>query len=394
MPGAMIKTFSTTWNVIVNDLMASDHFGAALDRKGIVKELTEQINPDDKPEKKITDAYHLIKKQVKWNNRHGVYVDKTLRAAFNEKEGNTAEINLLLVNLLRSAGIQAHPVLISTRAHGKINRFYPRFDAFNSVIAMASVNGKNILLDATMEYLKPGELPFKDLNGSGLIAMKDNSSWINLLSSEQIYHSSMVMASIKDEKLTAQIARSYKSLSATSKRGKIAREGKEKYIENYKEKNSDWKISGYTLQNVEDATKTLGEKIIVESFSNIDASDDMIYLPAILSDEETDNPFSSETRQYPVDFATPIYEKNIVNIAVPEGYQVEELPKPTKVVLPNNDASFIYNAQKVGANIQVMSQINIKKTLFVPQEYHLLKELYRNIIEKYGEQIVLKRIEE
>jgi hypothetical protein len=32
--------------------------------------------------------------------------------------------------------------------------------------------------------------------------------------------------------------------------------------------------------------------------------------------------------------------------------------------------------------------------MFLPQEYQLLKELFRNIIEKQGEQIVLKRIEE
>jgi len=393
-PNSHVKTYTTTWNAIVNDLLTSEYFGAPLNRKGIVKELTEQINPNDTVEKKLIDAYYLIKKHVKWNGKNTRYIDNTLRAAFNKNEGNTAEINLLLVNLLRSVGVESYPVLISTRGFGKINRFYARKSAFNSVIALARIDGKSILMDATIAYLKPGELPFKDLNGQGLVAVKNNAYWIPLLGNEQVYNSSMVMATIKDEKLTAQIARSYKSLSATIKRGRIAKEGKEKYIENYKEKNSDWEIGEHSFKNEEDATKTLGEKIMVENFDNIDVSDDMIYLPAILTDEETENPFSSETREYPVDFATPIYEKNVINIVIPEGYQVEELPKPTKVVLPNSDASFIYNAQKAGANIQVMSRIVIKKTLFLPQEYHLLKELYRNIIEKYGEQIVLKKIEE
>ena len=52
LPGRMIRTHSTTWNAIVNDLMSSDGFGVALNRKGIVKELTEQINPTDPPAKK------------------------------------------------------------------------------------------------------------------------------------------------------------------------------------------------------------------------------------------------------------------------------------------------------------------------------------------------------
>jgi hypothetical protein len=360
-PWAMIKTYSTTWDAIVNDLMSTDYFGTALNREGIVKELTEQIPSDAPPAKKAAMAYGLIKKHVKWNGKNGVYANTTLRAAFNKNEGNTAEVNLLLVNLLRSVDIEAHPVLVSTRSHGKINTFYPRLAAFNSVIALARINGKNVLMDATIAYLKPGELPHKDLNGKGLVAVKDNSYWVNLLGNEQLYNSSMIMASIKDEKLTAQIGRSYKSLTATSKRGKIATDGKEKYIENYKEKNSDWEISEYEIKNEDDISKILSEKIVVDNFNNIDVSDDIIYLPAVLTDEETENPFKSETREYPVDFAIPIYDKTIINITIPEGYKLEELPKPTKVVLPNDDASYIYTAQQVGNNIQILTQTNIKK---------------------------------
>ncbi len=393
-PWSMIKTYSTTWNAIVGDLMSDDNFGTALNRKSIVKELSEQINPTDPPAKKTAMAYGLIKKHVKWNGKNGVYANTTLRAAFNKNEGNTAEINLLLVNLLRSVDIEAHPVLISTRAHGKINQFYPRFAAFNSVIVLARIDGKNVLMDATIAYLKPGELPYKDINGKGLVAVKDNSYWVNLLGNEQAYHTSMVMASIKEDQLTAQIQVGYKSLSATSKRGSIAEEGKEKYIENFKEKNSDWEIIEYEIKNENDITKTLTEKIIANNFDNIDVEDDIIYLPAVLAGGEDENPFKSDTREYPVDFATPMFEKNVIVITVPEGYQVDELPKPTKVVLPNNDASFVYNAVKNGPNIQVVTQTSIKKTLFLPQEYQLLKELFRNIIEKQGEQIVLKRIEE
>jgi hypothetical protein len=393
-PGSMVKSYSKTWDKIVAELMTSEHFGTALNRKGIVKELTEQINPADPPEKKIAMAYDLIKKQIKWNGKNSIYANTSLRATFNKNEGNTAEINLLLVNLLRSVGIEAHPVLISTRSHGKIKQFYPRLTSFNSVIALAKINDKSILMDATSAYLKPGELPRKDINGKGLVAIKDKTYWVRLLSSEKSYKTRMVLVSVRNKQLTAQIQRGYKSLSATSKRVSIAKEGKEKYIENFKEKNSDWEIIEYEIKNENDITKTLTEKIIANNFDNIDVEDDIIYLPAVLAEGEDENPFKSDTREYPVDFATPMFEKNIIVITIPEGYQVDELPKPTKVVLPNNDASFVYNAVKKGPNIQVVTQTSIKKTLFLPQEYQLLKELFRNIIEKQGEQIVLKRIEE
>ena len=87
-------------------------------------------------------AYGLIKKHVKWNGKHRVYASSTLRAAFNKNEGNTAEVNLLLVNLLRSVGIQAQPSFNQYTGSWKINQFYPRFAAFNSVIVLARLKLK------------------------------------------------------------------------------------------------------------------------------------------------------------------------------------------------------------------------------------------------------------
>jgi len=393
-PGSAVKTYTLNWKEVIMNLLIDDNFGSALSRKGIVKELTEQINPADSREKKLVQAYYLIKKHMKWNGRYSIYAESTLRHAFKNNKGNTAEINLLLVNLLKSVGVDAYPVLISTRAHGKINASYPRTRAFNSVVVIASIGGGKTLLDASVGYLTPGELSINSLNGKGLIAKKGEASWVDLLGKERVYNSGTAMAKLKDEKLTAQVVRSYKSASGTVKRDKIARTGKDKFIENYKEKNSDWRITEYKIENEKDASKPLKENIKIESFDDIDASEDIIYLPAVLTDKVEENPFSSETREYPVDFGMPIFQKYMVMITIPEGYKVEELPQVAKVLLPNKAGSFIYQAKQVGTNIQVLSQLKIDKVVFSPQEYHLLKELYRLIIEKYGEQIVLKKIDE
>ncbi len=393
-PGSGIKTYTLNWEQVITDLLIDDNFGSALNREGIVKELTEQINLADPEEKKLVQAYYLLKKHMKWNGRYSIYARSTLRNAFNRNEGNTGEINLLLVNLLRSVGVNAAPVLISTRSHGQINTAYPRDRAFNSVVVMANIGGKSTLLDATIGYLTPGELSYSSLNGKGLIATKGKAVWIDLLRNERKYESVTTMAKIENEKMSAQIIKSYKSASATIKRNEIAEAGKEKFIENYKEKNTDWTIAEYKIENEDDPTETLKENITVESIDNIDVTEDIIYLPALLTAEVEENPFKSETRDYPIDFAMPIFKKHMVMITIPAGYEVSELPEVAKVTLPNNAGLFLYQAQKVGNNIQVLSQLKIDKVVFAPQEYNLLKELYRLIIDKYSEQIVLKRIEE
>jgi len=61
--------------------------------------------------------------------------------------------------------------------------------------------------------------------------------------------------------------------------------------------------------------------------------------------------------------------------------------------LAGGNAKFRFSVNKRDdQNIQLVSSIKINKTKFQPQEYVTLRELYDLIAEKYGEQIVLKKI--
>jgi hypothetical protein len=391
-PNRMIEDYSTTWEKIGENLMKDENFGLALNRHGIVKELTDQINQSDSLIVKINKAVSLIKRQMKWDESYGVHTSKTLREAFNKNQGNMSEINLLLVNLLRSVGIDACPVLFSTRNHGLIRPYYPMIGAFNGVLASVKMNGKDILIDATSAFYKPGEIPPSFINGKGLKISDGKVEWIPLLNTEQFATISMTNLKIENNQVKAEIIQNNVSSSGARLRNKIAKQGKQQFIDDFKKNTSDWDIKEYTIENDEDISKPLVEKITVENFNQVDASGDMIYIPSVVSSEKETNPFASDTRLYPVDFGVPISERNILNIAIPDGYNVEELPKEIKLVLPDNAASFVYLARKNGTIIQISSTLKITRTSYQPSEYVLLKEFYKNVIAKYGEQIVLKKI--
>jgi hypothetical protein len=59
------------------------------------------------------------------------------------------EINLMLVNLLKEAGLNAHPVLVSTHENGVVNPVdagtfdYPGFHQFNKVPAYVKIDGRH-----------------------------------------------------------------------------------------------------------------------------------------------------------------------------------------------------------------------------------------------------------
>jgi hypothetical protein len=77
---------------------------------------------------------------------------------------------------------------------------------------------------------------------------------------------------------------------------------------------------------------------------------------------------------------------------VPEGYQVDELPKSTIVKYnEEGDGQFEYRISESNGMISLRSRIFIKRTYFQPDEYNILREFFNMIVKKQNEQIVLKK---
>lgn len=51
---------------------------------------------------------------------HSIYISNSLRQAWDKKTGNAADINMMLVLLLRELELDSDPVILSTRNFGKV----------------------------------------------------------------------------------------------------------------------------------------------------------------------------------------------------------------------------------------------------------------------------------
>lgn len=78
-------------------------------------------------------------------------------------------------------------------------------------------------------------------------------------------------------------------------------------------------------------------------------------------------------------------------ISLPEGYSVDELPQPKVISLPNGAAKYTYNVSQLGNMLNVVSFLQINKSLFLQDEYPNLREFYNQLVAKQAEQIVLKK---
>lgn len=124
----------------------------------------------------------------------------------------------------------------------------------------------------------------------------------------------------------------------------------------------------------------------------MDNSAEMVYFAPTIAPFFNENPFKLEKREYPVEFNYPYTIQTVYTYTLPDNYEVAEIPEPIAVKLPDNGGNFVYQAQKLGNKLNISSIINIKKSLFLPEEYESIKIFFQHIIDKQNELVVLKSI--
>jgi len=105
----------------------------------------------------------------------------------------------------------------------------------------------------------------------------------------------------------------------------------------------------------------------------------------------SENPFKQDSREYPIDFSFPFKDKYMINISLPEGYQVETLPKSIAIAMPNKYGSFNYSISNENSQIQLIVALDIATSIISAEDYYTLKEFFKVVIDKENEKIVLKK---
>ncbi len=174
------KVYSKSWTDVAKQLNNDDNFGKELKKHKYFVDFSSKILNDVSTKKdSILAVFNFVKNKVKSDGTTGIYTKKGVRKAFFSGNGNVAEINFILISILRKMGFDANPVILSTR--NLPEPIFPTILGVNYVVCAIPYNGKYILLDASEKYAGFGVLPFKAVNGIGRLIKKDNTSlFVNL----------------------------------------------------------------------------------------------------------------------------------------------------------------------------------------------------------------------
>ncbi|MEK8179459.1 DUF3857 domain-containing protein [Flavobacterium buctense] len=391
-PNEPIKNLTTDWETVVKSIYENDYFGPELNKTGYFeKDLEAVLNGITNPDERLAAVFNFVKSRMNWNEMYSYSCNDGVKKAYQEKKGNAAEINLMLTSMLRHAGIDANPILISTRSNGI--SLFPSRTAFDYVISGVELNNQVVLLDATNKFSLPNILPIRDLNWFGRIIRKNGSSAeINLMPKFNSKDVVNIMASISsDGNIIGKIRDQYLDYNAFVYRVNYHDVTKESYIEKLEKRHQGLEIDEFEVLNTNDLSKPVVENYSFTSTNSVEIIGDKMYVSPFMFFTTTENPFKQETREYPIDFVYPNQDKYNINLTIPEGYVVETMPQPKAVSMPQETGSFKYNLSNNGNQIQIIFTLDINQAIIGSEYYDALKNFYKEIINKQTEKIVLKK---
>jgi hypothetical protein len=382
------------WKDVEQELKQDTRFGVQLKKgKDIGTEVKKLIENETDELTKARKVYDFIKGWYLWNDTYGVYSELGIKKAFDQKTGNVGDINLSLVAAMRFAGLNAEPVILSTRTNGLVVELHPVLSDFNYVVAKVNIGDRAYLADATEKHYPLGMLPERCLNGKGRVIGERTSSWLELKASESRKTTSVFALKLeKDGVIRGTLQTTFMGYDAVERRKEIlSYQSQDAYIKDLKSLLDEIDITGYELKNVEDIEAPLSRILHLEirAFDDLQVSN-FLFNPFFL-DKWRDNPFKSRERLYPVDFGVPLSRVSVLTMAYPEEFELVNVPEKIGVTLPNSGGRFLFEAKNVDNTLSLNNSLSINQAVFSSTEYHYLKELFNRILQVQNGELIFKR---
>ena len=389
-----LQKYATSWEELARELNSSEYFG---------KEVYRNVPGADaliKEAKAIADlysrmlfVYNYIRKNFAHDGYGSRYASETMKRIWDKKTGNDGCLNILLVNLLKEAGLDTEPVLVSERRHGKVDLSYPFEDQFNKTISMTLINGRPYFLDA-IDYKTPiGLISYQLLNTTGFVVSKKKPMLIKLADSEHAIKNFIGIQSTIDKTglLHGQVSISSYDYAKINKQLTLATKGMETYKNRYLLKdNTALKIDSLKFKNENSDSLPLEQSFDFSLAPSVNG--DYLIYDLNLFTEFYKNEFVSKVRFTDINFVTNNILAYTQVITTPSDFKPETLPKSMTLQMPDKSIVFTRTVNRDAASNQIVIRYRLDFTrfVFVATEYPTIQDFYKKMIDLMNEPLVLK----
>ncbi|WP_080778681.1 DUF3857 domain-containing protein [Chryseobacterium phocaeense] len=378
-----------SWNEVAEQLDKNDDFGGFL-KNNVPDLLPEKIKTGYNAEEKADRIFNFVKDNYKWNREYAVLASQNLKQLTKTKAGNSAEINLLLIMLLRNAGIEANPLLISTVNNGILNIASPGLRSVNFLLASVKINNQIYLYDATSFNSKANLLPDRDWNDFGILIEKNKGTYLSYANTNISKKEQVIKASLDIENSTV------KGTFLQKDYGMFAIESYDEFEVNKDKFNQSFAYT-YNIDTKEVNSKLLDDgnfesQMNFSGNSLIDVvGNKLIINPVLFLNKKSESFDQTEARKWQIDFISAFEKEKKIELVVPEGYKVVSLPKNKKMTTDDKEISYEYKVENNDNKIMISSKLNVGSQNYPKEYYPFFKEIWKGISDFENQVITLEK---
>lgn len=341
-------------------------------------------------EDKISYVYEAVKKRMPDKAEQSINAT-SLKEVWESREANSAEVNLILLNLLEKAGVNAYAMLISTRENGRVSKDFPSLGQLNGIDILAIDSSNYYVLDANLKFQSFKTPPLNILNREALLLSSDSIQWITINDDRPLLKQNIsVFAELNKNGIIEGTANyqhfDYVRAFVLDTTDTEEKEGDKKFL--------DKKIPGLiilssTQENKENDNEPLVET--VEFTYELQQSDNFFFITPQFLFSKRENPFIKEKRNTDIDFGCN--QELIFNISliIPDSFEVDHIPKNTVVRAPDSSFYFKRMVSVSGNSISFLQVFEVKRPVFEKEQYPGIQEFFKRMYALMAEEIVLRK---
>ncbi|MEL7361549.1 MAG: DUF3857 domain-containing protein [Bacteroidota bacterium] len=393
VPGYGVEKVLDTWETLADDLDGLPSFGGALRSSRALRSQVEEVTAGlSDPAEKMAALYDYVRTSIRHDGRRGYLTSASLKETLEERSGSAADLNLLLLQMLREADIGAVPVLLSTRDHGLVQVAYPLITQFNYVAVLASVGNASYWLDATDPMRPMGLLPAEALAGKGWVPDKDAPMWIPI----DVLGPGKRAISFEgdlgeDGTLTAAIRLRAEGYDAIWMRRRVDEASPEAFMRDYLSDMPGVVLDSARVESLTDLGAPLDLYAYVHVPDYAQTAGDLYFFNPVPLDRYLENPFTSPERLFPVDFNYPRTHRLTGIVRLPEGFVVDEMPDPVRLTFARDAGTYQCQLGEQAGQLVVRRSVNLRAVSVEPRVYPELRAYYDRMVSADDQMVVLKR---
>lgn len=383
---------NVVWKSIGDYVLNSERLGGQ-----IQKEIpgTQQIIDSAKRIVSMTDRiqfiYDTVRKSVPQKTEQTSRPEDILET-WKNKAGNTADINVILLNLLAKSDVICYPILVSTRENGLISKDFPSMSQLNGldVVAVAD-SSKYFILDASLKFQSFNTPPLNIMNREVLLLRPNNMDWFMVGDERPLLKQSInLFCEIKDNgRIEGEASLQHYNYAKSYILDTTIEDDDNKDEKYFDKKTQGLKILSTKRELTENEDDPLFENISF-TYEPQQTDDYYFFNPLFLSSKQT-NPFTAENRQTDIDFGCNQEVILTINMTIPPDFEVDHLPRSIIVRAPDSSFYFSRSYSVSAGNIFLSQVFSIKRPLFSKEEYAGLKESFQRMHALMNEEVVIRR---